>query len=158
MRTRWNTVTCVVGRAIDLNPVLDDLCDMHQFNKDPKRGLRLRRFILKDEEWTVLKDLHRLLDVSGACVATVLCLSAYLSESHAQPFLFATNQISSSRHALIQDVIPFIDVLTEHVHKFKTDPTVSQVVRAAAARGRIILDRYYSHTDEVAVYRVAMCM
>ena len=64
VRTRWNTVTCVLGRAIDLSPVLDKLCDMYQFNKDPKRSLRLRHFIIKDPEWTVLKDLHRLLDVS----------------------------------------------------------------------------------------------
>ena len=41
VRTRWNTVTCVLGRTIDLSPVLDKLCDMYQFNKDPKRGLRL---------------------------------------------------------------------------------------------------------------------
>ncbi|PIL35261.1 hypothetical protein GSI_01986 [Ganoderma sinense ZZ0214-1] len=136
VRTRWNTVTCVLGRAIDLSPVLEPLCDMHQFNKDPKRGLRLRRFIVLENEWDVLKDLHRLLD----------------------PFLFATNQISSNRHALIQDVIPFIDVLTEHVEKFKADTSVSRVVRAAAARGRIILDRYYSRTDEVAIYRVAMML
>lgn len=65
--------------------------------------------------------------------------------------------MSSNRHALIQDVIPYIDVLTELVEKFKADPTVSPVVRAAAARGRIILDWYYSRTDDVAIYRIAMC-
>ena len=64
VRTRWNTVTCVLGRAIDLSPVLGNLCNMYQFNKDPKCGLRLQRFIIKDKEWTVLKDLHHLLDVS----------------------------------------------------------------------------------------------
>ena len=65
--------------------------------------------------------------------------------------------MSSNRHALIQDVIPYIDVLTEHIEKFKADTTVSRVVRGAAARARIILDRYYSRTDDVAIYRIAMC-
>ena len=53
-------------------------------------------------------------------------------------------------------MIPFIDILTDHVEKFKADTSNSPVVRAAASRGRIILDRYYSRTDEVAIYRVAM--
>ena len=65
--------------------------------------------------------------------------------------------MSSNRRALIQDVIPYIDVLTELVEKFKADLTVSPVVCAAAARGRIILDRYYSRTDDIAIYRIAMC-
>ena len=65
--------------------------------------------------------------------------------------------MSSNCHALIQDVIPYINVLTELIEKFKADPTVSPVVRAAAARGRIILDRYYSRTDDIAIYRIAMC-
>ena len=152
VRTRWNTVTCVLGRAINLSPVLEPLCDMHQFNKDPKRGLRLRRFIVTKDEWVILKDLHRLLDVRAIFA---VCFARKLTVPF-QPFLFATNQISSNRHALIQDVIPFIDILTDHVEKYKADTTKSRVVRAAAARGRIILDRYYSRTDEVAIYRVAM--
>ena len=147
-----STVTCVLGRAIDLSPVLEPLCDMHQFNKDPKRGLRLRRFIVLKDEWVILKDLHRLLDV---CDTYSVCFARDLTAA-LQPFLFATNQISSNRHALIQDVIPFIDVLTDHVEKFKADTSNSPVVRAAASRGRIILDRYYSRTDEVAIYHVAM--
>ena len=75
-----------------------------------------------------------------------------------QPFLFATNKMSSNRHALIQDVIPYIDILTEHVDKFKADASKKAVVRAAAARGRVILDRYYSRTDEGSIYRIAMRM
>ena len=60
----WNTVTCMLGRTIDLSPILGNLCNMYQFNKDPKRGLCLQCFIVKDKEWTVLKDLHCLLDIS----------------------------------------------------------------------------------------------
>ena len=64
--------------------------------------------------------------------------------------------MSSNKHALIQDMIPYIDILTEHIEKFKADPTVSRMVRAAAAHGCIILDLYYSHTDNVAIYCIAM--
>ena len=64
--------------------------------------------------------------------------------------------MSSHRHALIQDVIPYLDILTEHVDKFKADTSKAATVRAAAARGRVILDRYYSRTDEGSIYRIAM--
>ena len=76
VRTRWNTVTIMLARATDMRPVLGYLCDMHQFNKDSK-GLRLRRFILSDQEWAILSDLHRLLDVCRLIVISVV-LSDFL--------------------------------------------------------------------------------
>ncbi|OJT13075.1 Zinc finger BED domain-containing protein 4 [Trametes pubescens] len=135
VRTRWNTVTEVIKRALEMKEVLGDLCDMHQFNKD-KRGPRLRRFVLEDDEWTLLDEVHRLLD----------------------PFLYATKQISVSDRALVQDVIPYIDVLTSHVDTFRNDASLSPIVRAAAQRGREILDKYYKRTDETIVYRIAMIL
>ncbi|KAH9856051.1 hypothetical protein C2E23DRAFT_707219, partial [Lenzites betulinus] len=129
VRTRWNTVTEVIQRALDMKEVLGDLCDMHQFNKD-KRGPRLRRFILNEDEWALLDDLFRLLD----------------------PFLFATKQISTSKHAVVQEVIPFIDILTTHFDSFRNDEDLAPSVRAAAERGRAILDKYYQRTDESIVY------
>ena len=51
----------VLERALELKPVLADLCDMHRFNQSD--GVRLRRFILSDEEWTFLEQLYLLLDV-----------------------------------------------------------------------------------------------
>ena len=61
VKTRWNTVADVLERAIDMQEVLEELCDMAQFNK--KTGVRLRRFLVADEEWIILDELHRLLDV-----------------------------------------------------------------------------------------------
>ena len=78
VRTRWNTVTIVIGRATGMKSTIGALCDMHQFNKDSK-GLRLRRFILSDDEWTILSDLHRLLDVSLPCFFSGLPLSDFLA-------------------------------------------------------------------------------
>ena len=49
-----------------------------------------------------------------------------------------------------------MDVLTRHVDEFRRDETLSPMVREAAKRGRKILDKYYSRTDETIVFRIAM--
>lgn len=66
VKTRWNTVTKVIGRALEMCHVLGHLCDSLQFNKP--QGVRLRRFALTDEEWTLLFQLHQLLHVSAPAV------------------------------------------------------------------------------------------
>ncbi|KAL1947002.1 hypothetical protein VTO73DRAFT_13963 [Trametes versicolor] len=134
VKTRWNTVTEVLGRALKMRMVLTDLCDMVQFNK--AHGVRLRQFVLSDEEWVALQQLHDLLD----------------------PFLFATKEISTSGRTLVHQVIPYIDVLTSHVDNFKKDDALLPAIRAAAQRGRVILDKYYSLTDDSIVYRIAMIL
>ena len=63
VRTRWNTVTEVLERALDMRGVLTDLCKNPRFNKTKDRGMRLRRFLLSNKEWKVIEELHRLLDV-----------------------------------------------------------------------------------------------
>ena len=47
---------------------------------------------------------------------------------------------------------------TKHVDDFImiSNPDLTPAVRAAAQRGRILLDRYYSKTDETDIYRSAM--
>ena len=54
-------MTSVLKRALEMQDILGDLCDMVQFNKPG--GVRLRRFVLSDNEWIILTELHRLLDV-----------------------------------------------------------------------------------------------
>lgn len=61
IKTRWNTVTEVLKRALVMRDILAELCDKAQFNKCS--GARLRRDLLADEEWEVLEHLWRLLDV-----------------------------------------------------------------------------------------------
>lgn len=70
VKTRWNTVTEVLKRALVMREVLAELCDKAQFNK--RSGARLRRYLLADEEWEVLEHLWRLLDVRRS---SVLCPS-----------------------------------------------------------------------------------
>ncbi|RPD70490.1 hypothetical protein L226DRAFT_426001, partial [Lentinus tigrinus ALCF2SS1-7] len=69
-----------------------------------------------------------------------------------------TRQISSSSRALVHEVIPYIDLLTTHVDRFASDTSLEPCVRAAAQRGRIILDKYYGLTDETCIYRIAMIL
>ena len=49
-----------------------------------------------------------------------------------------------------------MDVLTEHVDRFTQDEELAPCVRAAAKRGRVILNKYYGLTDETCIYRIAM--
>ncbi|OJT02035.1 hypothetical protein TRAPUB_7505, partial [Trametes pubescens] len=74
------------------------------------------------------------------------------------PFLFTTKQMSVSDRALVQDVIPYMDILTHHLNSFKSDVTLAPAVRAAAQRGRSMLDKYYTLTDDTMIYRVAMIL
>lgn len=76
--------------------------------------------------------------------------------SSLQPFLFATNQISTSTRALVHEVIPYIDILTEHLDDYTDNKDLAPCVRAATQRGRVVLNKYYERTDESIVYRIAM--
>ena len=64
--------------------------------------------------------------------------------------------MSTSTRSLLHEVIPYIDVLTEHLDAFATNTQYHPTVRAAARRGRLLMDKYYSRTDESIVYRDAM--
>jgi hypothetical protein len=59
--TRWNSVAEMLSRALMLQPVLTTLCERAQFNK--RDGVRLRRFVLEDEEWALLRQLEPILGV-----------------------------------------------------------------------------------------------
>ena len=52
----------------------------------------------------------------------------------------------------MHEVIPFIDVLTKHIDDFIDNPNLTLAVRAAAQRGRILLNWYYSKTDKTDIY------
>lgn len=72
VKTRWNTVAHVLERALDMHEVLDALCNEPQFNK--RTGARLRRFILTENEWKLIEQLFRLLDVSPVSVTPTAVL------------------------------------------------------------------------------------
>ena len=66
--------------------------------------------------------------------------------------------MSTNRNALIHEVIPYMDILTEHLAKFKDNAALKPVIRVGAARGIEVINRYYSKTDYSMVYHVAMSM
>lgn len=65
-----------------------------------------------------------------------------------------------SRNAvpLVHEVIPIIDSLTCHFDRVIDNTSLHLVVRHAALRGLICLNKYYAKTDESVVYRIAMML
>lgn len=71
---------------------------------------------------------------------------------------FATKEVSRSATPLIHEVIPIIDALSSHFDSVIDNKELNPVVRAAALRGLIMLNKYYAKTDESVVYRIAMML
>ena len=57
---------------------------------------------------------------------------------------------------LVHAVIPLIDNLTASLEKAMENEDLHISVRAGAAAGVQVLNKYYSRTDESIVYRLAM--
>jgi len=68
----------------------------------------------------------------------------------------ATKKISKSKVPLIHHVIPIFDVVTTALEDHIDNSTLPLVVRHAALRGYLMLNKYYTLTDDSIVYRVAM--
>ncbi len=64
--------------------------------------------------------------------------------------------MSHNTKALVHEVIPYMDVLTEFLDRTADQHDLLPIIRAAAQRGRAILDKYYSRTDDSIIYRIAM--
>ncbi|KAJ7064063.1 hypothetical protein C8F01DRAFT_984191 [Mycena amicta] len=131
--TRWNTVTDVLTRGLELQPALDRLCSTSTGRAS------IKALLLSNEEWQVVYQLQAVL----------------------KPFKDATLRLSTNKHPRIFEVIPIIDILNQHleavVRKTKSpERPMSAVVRMAAVAGLGITDKYYSKTDESIMYRVAM--
>ena len=63
VKTRWNTVTEVLERGLQMREVLGQLCDMTAFNSSKSGGVQLRRYTIDDDEWEILEQLFKLLHV-----------------------------------------------------------------------------------------------
>lgn len=74
-----------------------------------------------------------------------------------QVFLEATRKISQSNMPLLHEVIPVFDIITHALDDYIDDETMFPAVWAAARRGRAMMNKYYSITDESIMYRIAMC-
>jgi hypothetical protein len=64
--------------------------------------------------------------------------------------------MSQSKVPLLHEVIPIIDAITRTLEKATSDHDLYPAVRASAAKGLSILNKYYSKTDDSIMYRCAM--
>lgn len=62
----------------------------------------------------------------------------------------------SSHRLLVADAIPLIDLLESHLKNMLSDLNLPQIIRASAAKGRAVLNKYYSKTDDSKMYRLCM--
>lgn len=76
--------------------------------------------------------------------------------AYLQVFLFATKKISHSAVPLIHEVIPIFDTITTVLDKFIDNKKINPSIRVAAYLGSLIMNKYYSLTDESTVYRIGM--
>ncbi|KAF8585590.1 hypothetical protein K439DRAFT_1561212 [Ramaria rubella] len=130
--THWNMVAEVIQQALIIEAAIDRLTLLPEHNRP--RTAHLKRFALNEKEWTLLCQLWPLLDC----------------------FLQATKRMSSSSIPCVFEVILIIDILTATLDKFASGHAILPAVHAAAAKGRHILDKYYSLTDDSIIYHVAM--
>jgi len=61
--------------------------------------------------------------------------------------------MSQSKTPLLYQVIPLIDTLTRTLETASDNKALFPAVRAAAAKGIAILNKYYAKTDESIMYR-----
>ena len=66
--------------------------------------------------------------------------------------------MSEKKIPLLHEVIPVIDLLTKRLEDVSSDAKYIPSVRARAAKGLVVLNKYYSKTDESVMYRCAMSM
>jgi hypothetical protein len=73
-----------------------------------------------------------------------------------QPFLQAMLQLSKNKIPLLHEVILVIDILTDRLDDVSRDMKYLPSIRASAAKGLAMLNKYYLKTDELVMYCCAM--
>lgn len=64
--------------------------------------------------------------------------------------------VSAAEKPLIHQVIPLIDQLHSRLTDLRNNETVHMSICHAANNAIIVLNKYYSRTDDCVMYRVAM--
>ncbi|KAF9064976.1 hypothetical protein BDP27DRAFT_1195606, partial [Rhodocollybia butyracea] len=70
----------------------------------------------------------------------------------------ATNWISTSKYPTLHQVIPTMDILNDMLEKEFNDTARPAVIHRAIQRGIIVLDKYYSLTDDSIMWKTAMLL
>ena len=64
--------------------------------------------------------------------------------------------MSKAEVSLIYQVIPFIDMFTELFTSTIVNPKLHSSIRHAAKLALVVLNKYYSYTDQSEVYRISL--
>ena len=64
--------------------------------------------------------------------------------------------VSLAERPLIHHVIPLIDQLHSRLTDLRDNVAIHMAIRHAASNALVVLNKYYSRTDECVMYRVAM--
>lgn len=73
--TCWNTVSDMLQHVIDLRKILNHVCDMMRFNGPTL--MHLCRFILSQEEWLILEQCSKYLEVCCLMFAIFTALTRH---------------------------------------------------------------------------------
>ncbi|KAI0058384.1 hypothetical protein BV25DRAFT_1810894, partial [Artomyces pyxidatus] len=96
----------------------------------------LKKYRLSDDEWDLIGQLQPILDI----------------------FLEGTLRMSRKKVPLLHEVIPIMDICTAALDDAYDNVDLHPAVRVGAKRGREILNKYYSKTDDSIMYRGAMLL
>ena len=147
--THWNSVAEMIESALHLCAALHHLVEMDQHNTVAKTCLQKLKILQK--EWDVLSQLTKILSVCDFKLCE-LVIDANLS----QPFLQAMLWLSKNKIPLLDEVILVINILTDCLDDVSRDMKYLPSIRAGAAKGLAVLNKYYSKTDESVMYCCAM--
>lgn len=68
----------------------------------------------------------------------------------------ATTHFEDGKVPLVHEVIPMINILSEELEKLILNDSHHPCTRVAAAKGYIILNKYYARTDSSIMYWLCM--
>lgn len=113
-----------------------------------KKELKLRAFELTAEEWGIVDDLIHVLKVRMLQTMLHSLLTSAKVYKDATVFF-------SSNTPTIANVIPTMDII-EDMLTDEYPQMLHPAVKSAMTFTRTTMDRYYSKTDHLNVYRIAM--
>lgn len=124
--TRWNSTYYMLDFAIRYRTAIDAMT--------ADKSLKLRKFELEMEEWSIAEDL----------------VAVLLQYKNATLFF-------SQDSASVAAIIPAMDRITSHLN-YQTGKVYHPSIAAAMKLARKKMDRYYSLTDSSSTYRIAMVL
>lgn len=154
--TRWNTMYNVINRALRLKEPLHYLCVANSSNlRSMTPSKRLNRFDLSDEQWELMGQFEKPLEVSYRFSCNMLC---HFQIVIVQLLNEATCRISTSSYPMLHQVIPMMEILFTEFEAMVNDVDLPDILRRAVQKGLIVLDKYYSLTDESIMWKTVMRM